>query len=111
MWHRIVLHTHWITAGAIGLFIAIFPMLKNALYRYVLRKLDETRDALEVERQGLTLYHNIYGDDGIMPEAGEQATASEVLQKCRLLWGRFPTPAWLARLALQWEEHKKKARI
>jgi hypothetical protein len=101
----------WITAGGIALSITVFLMLKNAAYRYVLRKMDETKESLERDRQALVLYHEMFGDDGVMPMAGEEAKTEEIIQKCRLLWGHSRTPVWLARLALQWQEHKNKGRF
>jgi hypothetical protein len=84
-------------------------MLRNALYRYVLRRLEETKQELECTRHGLELYHEMYGDDGVAPWPAEEATISEVIQKCALFRGRFPPwPPWLARLALRWEINKKR---
>lgn len=105
-------HLGWVlSASGFALLFAVCPMLTRALYRYVLRKLEESEQALEAPRQALMLYHRIYGDDGVMPLPGEKAPMSEVIKTCRLLWGILPTPLFVVRLAKQWEDHRKKGRL
>ena len=102
MWHHLLPYMGWITAGGAALFITVFIMLKGALYRYVLRRLEETR-------AGIELYQQIYDDEARLH--GVYLSNEEVIAKCRLLWGWSSTPSWLAHLAMQWEEHKKKGRF
>jgi hypothetical protein len=66
MWPWLSSHLGWVSTSGIALLIMVCAMLKGALYRYVLRRIEETRQALEATRQGLVLYHQIYGDDGVV---------------------------------------------
>src|SRR5579863_2796977 len=95
-------HFGWITAGGIGLLLTLVLLLKGALYRYVLRKLRETESWLEIVER-------IYGDGS--QDRHVYIPHSEIVQKCRLLWRLLPLPSWLEKLALQWEDHKRKGRL
>ncbi len=79
-------------------------MLQGALYRYVLRRLEETRTALEIMKR-------IYSDPHPNYDHMIYVSTDEVVKECRLFWGLLPTPSWLAGLASQWEQHKKKGRM
>jgi hypothetical protein len=99
MWRWILANIAWITTGEFLAFVTVLIMFKNTLYRYVLRRLEETRT-------GITLFRQMHDDDARLH--GVYISDEEVIANCRLLCGWSSTPSWLAHLAMQWEEHKKK---
>jgi len=92
MWHWLSSHAGWITAGGIALCITVCAMLRGAVYRYVLRKLDEAERLISAEHFIETGHFPVY-------------VPTEDIVKKSGVWPR------LARLALQWKSNKKNGLI